>query len=782
MKTADGRGLLRAWHFDAAAILSLALMVLAIFGAGLFDAGDKVASCSAYDAGIYFAPNRAFGFGEMAAGRLPLWNPNVFSGSPYLGNFQSALLYPPNAVYLVLPLSKALNVDMAFHMLLTSVLMYCWARSHRLRPVASFFAATVVMFSASYYLHVLAGHLTMLAGLAWAPLVLLAVEKILARPRTAWVVAGALGVTMQVLAGLPQAAFLTGFTAGLYFLMRLPAAENRLGALFAFCLVFIIPIFASAAQLWPGLATALECTRESGVSYTFAASFSLPPENLLLALAPGFFGDVVHVAYWGKWTYWEVALFISVPGLLLAVLGGMASGRDSRRAIRLSWVAMACVLVVVALGDNTPLFSVLYHLPGFNLFRGAGRITFFATLFLGLLAGAGVHALFEKNRRIPIAAFVALVLTVALLAGAAWLDAYGLTSMSDSAWGRFISFILHSYPPSVPFARLSAHFAFTQLVIAVALCGASAALMLLCGWKPVAAYFLVALGLAELFIFAREHSTVFRLRNIIDTAQRELAGNHPGDYRIIDPMVNDNRAMLAGQKLVWGYDPVVTRRYMEFIAFTQGRRSIDPAWGLGCYEMDVHPLMSLLRLRYIAPEQNQPFREVEKTPLPRFLLLHDYVVFPERDAIFDVMESDGFNAARTIVLEREPAPKPDPAGKGGIIALVAETTDSVELQIDLPAPAILLVTDAYSRGWRVRALEPGPQEHYDVLPADYVLRAVPLEAGRHHLLMEYRLESFCIGIWVSVGACSVLAAVAAVILAMRSWRDCQMRRLTNANE
>jgi len=52
------------------------------------------------------------GFDELARGNLVQWNPHVFSGTPFFGSIQPALLYPPNLVYLVLPLPKAINVDL----------------------------------------------------------------------------------------------------------------------------------------------------------------------------------------------------------------------------------------------------------------------------------------------------------------------------------------------------------------------------------------------------------------------------------------------------------------------------------------------------------------------------------------------------------------------------------------------------------------------------------------------------------------------------------------------
>ena len=80
---------------------------------------------------------------------------------------------------------------------------------------------------------------------------------------------------------------------------------------------------------------------------------------------------------------------------------------------------------------------------------------------------------------------------------------------------------------------------------------------------------------------------------------------------------------------------------------------------------------------------------------------------------------------------------------------MSQTTDTLEFRIHTPEPAVLLVTDVYSSGWRVRPLAPGPQAEYQVMPANYCLRAVPLAAGEHHILMEYRPTAVVVGRWVS---------------------------------
>ena len=51
-----------------------------------------------------------------------------------------------------------------------------------------------------------------------------------------------------------------------------------------------------------------------------------------------------------------------------------------------------------------------------------------------------------------------------------------------------------------------------------------------------------------------------------------------------------------------------------------------------------------------------------------------------------------------------------------------------------------------------------------MLPADYVLRAIPLEAGDHSIRLEYRSPAFTIGKWVSL--LSLIAYGVAIAVAL----------------
>src|SRR6266705_6523320 len=99
--------------------LSLLLVVaLAMFGDLLFTGGTRVLGHPGSDLSLQYFAWREFGFGELAKGNLALWNPHIFSGAPYFGGMQGALLYPPNWLFLILPLPVAINWTVALHVFL----------------------------------------------------------------------------------------------------------------------------------------------------------------------------------------------------------------------------------------------------------------------------------------------------------------------------------------------------------------------------------------------------------------------------------------------------------------------------------------------------------------------------------------------------------------------------------------------------------------------------------------------------------------------------------------
>ena len=84
---------------------------------------------------------------QILSGEWPLWNPLLGNGTPLLANLQSALFYPPNLLYLLLPVEQGLTLSVVLHLMLAGIFMYAYARQLELSPFAALLAALTFMFS-----------------------------------------------------------------------------------------------------------------------------------------------------------------------------------------------------------------------------------------------------------------------------------------------------------------------------------------------------------------------------------------------------------------------------------------------------------------------------------------------------------------------------------------------------------------------------------------------------------------------------------------------------------
>ena len=755
----------RPRHELAAAAVFLFLLTLTALGRVLFADGNRVLSDEDGDLAMQFVHWRAFGFGEMRAGHLPLWNPHIFSGAPFLGGFQSALLYPPNWLYLVLPLARAINIGIALHVFLAGFFMYLWARECSLKPLACTFAAVLFMFCGPHYPHIYAGHLPNLCAIAWGPLIFLAIDRWLGRRSVGAILLGGGAFAMQILAGHPQYVFYTGIAAGLYSAARLFSTKRPFRAAAGLALIPVIAAALSAAQLLEGFHAAGQSLRSHGVTFTFAALFSFPPENILTLVAPGFFGGLKNLPYWGRCAYWEMSLFFGVTGVVFAIYGAISA----RVRARFELLGVAMILLLLALGRHTPVFEWLYwHVPGFDKFRGQSKFTFPAILFLIMLAASGFDALLN-SRRSP-DTLIGASATGALILG---LCGWRLSStVGNDAWAGWMhrmfassevllsSALTHSPKFQAAAARHAAHgllLGAGTLILLV--------LILLAGRRWPRAYAgVLVLACVEMLLFANSTLKTFSLAGAQESPATDYLGDHPAPAgsRILN-LENPNIAMSIGARDLWGYDPGVVRRYAQWMAESQG---------IDADHLDEELLFTrqpplygpLLRCCYIlSPEglmaanngELPVFRYPDATLAPRLSLVSGTRVIPGRTQIFEALRDPAFDPRQTVILETPPTPLPAAGdGPAGTATLLAETTDSLTIEAELSRPAILLITDTFCTGWMVRSLLPpgvkgSGQSAYGMLPGDYCLRAIPLSAGHHRFQVVYRPLAFVVGAWIS---------------------------------
>ncbi len=747
-------------RIEVACLILLGLTLL-MFVDVLFSPREVLLAQQGTDLSAQFVYWREFGFGQLAQGNLALWNPHIYSGVPYFGGFQSALLYPPNWLHLVLPIDKAVNLGIALHVFLAGFFLYLWTHHRGLHPAACLLSSILFMFSGPFFLHIYAGHLPHLPAMAFAPLLFCAIDGVIRERSTRWYLVGVLALTMQILAGHPQYVFYTAIAAGLYTLLRLIKAPRRASLLVGLGSMYLGAAALTAVQLLAGLQAAGESVRGSGTPYSFAAMLSFAPENFLTLLVPSLFGSIS--TYWGRWYLWEMSLFISVTGLVLALYGAVRGSRD----MRLFSGSMVLILSVLALGAYTPLFRLLYSfVPGFDAFRANAKFIFLVAMFAVMLAGVGLDDLLNNprwRRRLS------LILGIAgLLVGAVglWIQisaGFG----SAGTWGHVMSAIAATEQSYLPSAQYESQAFISDAGLAAAravfYCSMTFLLLSVLLWRshfsPRLVYLVPLIAALELFVFARSNRPTFDLETTRLPALQQFFEAHPGDYRVLLPP-NPNSGMMTGSQDLWGFDPGVLKRYAEFMTFTQGR---DPDTATQYLDFShIHPLFKMLRHRFVLFSEGgkQGLEEIPST-LSRLELIQDWVLLPQRDRIFAAMNHPAFDPRQQIILETTPDPAPVKGKPKGTATITEAGTDYLMVEANLPAPAILLITDNYSSGWRAVALAGSAQEHYDLLPANYILRAVPLSAGNHRLRIEYAPLGYRAGRWISLVSLMFFAGMAA---------------------
>src|SRR3989344_5254814 len=166
---------------------------------------DKVLYCC--DNLTINVPSKVFLASELKQGRLPLWNPYIFSGSPYLADINLGIFYPLNVLYLLLTPFRALTVGVILSYGVSLFGAYLLARRIGLSTIASFYSSLVYTFSgtiASY-----TNNVSILHVAALMPLVLWSIVNHLDKSNLKNFLIASLCIGLQIISGHPQITYLT---------------------------------------------------------------------------------------------------------------------------------------------------------------------------------------------------------------------------------------------------------------------------------------------------------------------------------------------------------------------------------------------------------------------------------------------------------------------------------------------------------------------------------------------------------------------------------------------
>ncbi len=387
---------------------------------------------------------------------LPLWDPYIFAGHPFLSNGQHSALYPPSVVFYVLPLWRAYGVFAWLQLGLAGMFAYLFARVLGIRRLGGLVAGITFQFS-GFMVVSSSPHPMLVAAASWLPFILAMIELVMQqrpalgrRPATLpWALLGALGLGCQMLAGHAENTYFTLLVTGAYVLWRLITQptnklsnRSRLVSWLVGCrrpalwlaVMLALGLALGAVQFVPYYEVVNGSFRGGGAAASLqqVLEWASPPRRLLTFGIPNFFGNPAHHGYfdlftwqwapaltfpdgqyidWGIKNYVEGGAYLGLLPLFLAAIAVLTNQRTNKQTnkfvnwlvgwFRHPYIPFFTLLSLFCLGCifGTPLYALVYALPGLEQSHSPFRWVFPLTLSVAILAGFGVEVVTRSRRQ-----------------------------------------------------------------------------------------------------------------------------------------------------------------------------------------------------------------------------------------------------------------------------------------------------------------------------------------------------------------------------------------------
>jgi hypothetical protein len=699
-------------------------------------------------------PWKAFTHRAVAGGTLPLWNPHLLLGAPFLGDPQTGLFYPPNLVYFFLPTPLAWSFSFLLRTVFAGVLAALLTRTLGATQTAALTAGVIFAFCGWITAFQARPHLD---TSLWLPLVLLAVDRLQRRPEgpsVAWV---GLAFALPVLAGQPENAAHVTLVGLIFFVYRaaLPppprdgASTGRLR---------FIALFGAAGLLALGL----------------AAVQTLPTLEWIGQLERS-----LHM-FWGPKPLHEIGAFlsrdlgshpnsanVSIPesaayaGMLTLLVAPLAFLHPNRRDAIFFAALVASVLQIVY--GRGPVYWLSQHTPILESIPN-GRLLVVADLGLAVLAGLGLSALGQElGTARPLRPSLWLSPAAALACGGAGIALIMVRAKAESHPSGFLSLQTLRQPMSSALALLAA-----------------AGLL---GWALARRvsprrFAALALGFTALDLVTASYGFIpfTTPAEIFPSAPTfQFLKKEPELHRVasVDATWGSSFEMMYGLESATGFT-VPLRRATKLLS-TLGPKSDSPSFEAGRIIRSHNRLLDLMNVKYLAANTwNRSAEMLASRPdrfrlvfsdetvrvfqnlsvLPRaFLVPASHIaILPDENSQFDHLCAPSFDPAESVILPESPPAEPEASGRErptvSEVTRVEQGINHVSLRVKAAEPSVLVLSQMAYPGWKT--LIDGKET--PVLRVDYAFLGTIVGPGTHYVRFLFRPQTLRIGASVSAAA------------------------------
>lgn len=751
-----------------------------------------------------FYPWRKFAAETLRSGYLPLWNPYQFCGTPFVANSQSAVFYPGNLLFVLIPdTAHAFAWSAILHLTLCGWFGYLLLRRLRCTEAASLLGGVVYAYSAwqAAWLQLP----TFLATSCWFPLLLRqiydSVEIIRAEGQSAfrpgvhsatavqsWSTTAltpignackiGLVIGLMLLAGHLQIALYGLITGACFTVGLLVVRRASLCSLFACIGGLALGLALALPQLLPAVELSRISHRvgkPSAAGFASYTNYALPYAGLVQVALPDFFGgdSDPQNPYWGYYygphgsdaqdylVYHnpaETAIYVGILPLLLSIFAcvrGLNRCRLDRRVA--FFAALAALAFLLALG--TPVNALLYYgIPGFAQSGSPARCLVLWALAAAVLSALGLDLLSKTaptRREFAVSLGGFAVIAIVGLGLAARANAVTLPGIHNmpllgnvfvriaADWLRLGGFLVVGIGLFVTAGRRAAT-------------GSASANRSMLSSAPV----VVALVILDLFWTSIGANPTARREQVYpETKGIAYLRAHAGHNRIfpinqhwslfasnsvlLAAVLPPNTATVFGLRDVQGYDSLFSGKYKSYAnGFARPNHGI-----LDASPVEVGNIVFFQNANAPAvPETAAAFAIAEPFETPGF----------PREAVPPITPLDTEDSGMMVYSLPANAGRArlSPASERSSIAWQEDAPTRVTLAIDTDVPAALSLLDAAMPGWRLRV--DGHPEPISTRPDNPILRSASLPAGRHVAAFSYEPASFRVGLYA---ACAALFSI-----------------------
>ncbi len=739
---------------------------------------------------------------------IPLWNPYIMAGTPYLGDMQSAIFSPFSLPAYVLPFWWSLSVIAVMKLVVTAMGAFLLARILGMRFAGAFMCGTVFGFG-----------LFLVAWLPWPlgnvfpliPWMLLASERLIRRPGPLAASGLAVVTALQFFGGHPETSVHVMIATVAYFVLRVlqspggvvvamgdaaRAGRSRLSAFVGTvrrpAAVFVLALVLGTALAAIATVPFLELLRNSSdLSSRPRSQVHVQPAYFFASLLPSYFpgGFVIETAFYA--------------GVLPLMLAFIALLRAQVIRVALALFATLCILVVLGI---QPFFEIAGHVPGLDL-TYLSRLTILYLLCIAILAGWGLDDLVRRRpkggRAVAVSAIASgiLVLPVIVVFATGQSSLHFLRRAVNIAWG-------FAQPPPAGTPHLDAIVRLAAVVVWLTVAGVGVVLLgLRLGRRLGAGAFAllaILLVVGDLFQAGMGENPAISEADAVQPvtpAISFLQKQEPARFVAVDPYIGINPLppdvnMRYGLYDARGYDlPVIStfgQMWTHYVAPPTPLLPLDtPA--VPVLDLELHPaalrILSLMGVTDILEQKAEKPLELpgvhvaydgsdatvyaNDNALPRTWLVSDQLVEPDTAKALTALGSRAFHPRQVALTARAlPGLSETPGGGAparqsspGTAHIGQYATQKVTIDARANRASELVLSDTYYPGWHVTVN--GRPTRLDRV--DYMFRGVPVPAGTDRIVFTYDPFSFRLGWMISL--VSVVVLVATVWIGLRRRRS-----------